>query len=222
MKTKLFFTVFIMVLIQLAITRAQVVNTTFGNVKGWKGNCKVIIVDSTAEAFTEYRFEGPAILQNELDMSPYNTSWPNPSVAIEDMNTENMEEMMNFSKAQDDKWRVWEAQVKVDRRVKYNDGMSKADYTCTFNKTEKLKFQIAIIGDEVSIVPDVVFSESLNCTGMKDDAMVLPEEEHRLILNNFKVTSKAPSGGNTRLNGSKTFTDDTRRIFVKWDFSPIE
>jgi len=211
-----------MILCLLVSLQAQVVNSLFGSIKGWKGSCVVTIVDSTAEALTEYSFDGPAILLNEMDMSPYNSSWPNPSVSLEEMNTSDIEEMMKFSKAQEDKWRVWDAMVKVKRRVEYDDGMSNADYTCTCEKTEKLKLQIVIMGSQVIIAPEVTYSGNLTCSGTRDDVAVLPEEDHRLYLDNFNVTSEIPGGGSKRLTGTKTLTDDAKRITVKWDFSPVE
>lgn len=221
MKTRLFISTLAVCLLTSVMIRSQVVNTTFGSVKGWQGSCKVFIVDSTADTRTEYTFEGPATLRNEIDMSPYNTSWPSPDMSAGTVNSGSIEEMMKVSKAQDDKSKVWNSQVKINRIVKYNDGMSNADYTCTLNKTEKRKLQIVITGDNVKIVPYISFSDKLICQGTRDDAAVLPEEDHQLMLNTFDVTYPAPTNGGKRLQGTKTIRDETRRIVVQWDFSPL-
>ncbi|MEI8048637.1 MAG: hypothetical protein WCI92_14745 [Bacteroidota bacterium] len=222
MKLKTLFSTATLFFLLAEVSTEQVVNNTFGSVKGWKGTCKVFIVDSTADARTEYTFEGPATLRNEIDISPYNTSWPSPSMTPGVTNTGDLQQMVNTSKAQDDKWRVWKALVKVKRQVNYNDGMSNANYTCIFNQTQLRKLQIAIVGNTVNIVPEVVFSDKLNCTGTRDDVAVLPQEEHQLMLNKLEVKSNAPTSGGKRLNGIKRFTEDSKRIVVQWDFSPVE
>ena len=221
MKTRFLLFAALMFALPAALLKAQVVNPDFGKVKGFTGHCKVVIVDSTADAITEYSFEGPATLRKEIDMSPYNASWPNPSIAPGGVNTTNMEEMMKSSKAQDDKYRVWRALVKVKRQVKYHDGTGSADYVCTFTKTEMLKLQIAIIGSTVSIVPEVTFPDKLNCSGTRDGIAVLPTEDHRLMPGNFKITQTAPTGGGKRLTGNKRMTDGTQRMTAQWDFSPL-
>jgi hypothetical protein len=154
-------------------------------------------------------------------MSPYNTSWPNPSTSINEMGTGSMEEMMNYSKAQEDKFRIWDARIRIDKHVKYNDGVGNADYACTYDKKEKLKLQIAIIGEEVTLVPGIAFSGKLNCSGTRDDVTVLAEE-HQLMLNNFQVTFNVPEGGEKKLSGIKTLPEGTKQIPVQWDFSPVE
>jgi hypothetical protein len=220
MKTKFFSTSLIFLFCSTGLIRAQVVNTEFGSIKAWSGTCKVIIIDSTTESRTEYIFEGSAVLKNEIDMSPYNMSWPNPALSAGDINTANFEDMMKASKAQEDKWKVWNARITVSKRVKYQDEVSSADYTCSFTKTEKLKFQIAIHGNTVYLVPGIAFSEVLDCTGTEDEAPVQEKKDERLMLDNFQVTTITPDDGSKRLTGERIIYEDTKRILVRWDFSP--
>jgi|GEM_PF-2880084 len=223
MKTKSFFSACILAVILAGQATSQVINPNFGSVKGWKGTCKVVILDSVPEGYTEYRFEGPVTMQNELDMSPYNTSWPNPNLtpgAMDAGNSGNVEAMANASKAQEDKFRVWKARVQVTRRMLYSDVVSSADYTCRFDVTQLLKFQLTIIGNTVTISPGVEFREKLTCSGTRDGAPVLPEEDHHLMLNNFTVTQDAPASGK-RLVGTKTLRDGTKKTVVDWDLSPM-
>lgn len=222
MKSRFIFTTSIIFFFSFGLLRAQVVNQAFGSVKGWTGTCTVVIVDSTAESRTEYVFEGPALLRNEIDMSPYNTYWPNPSLSFDGVDAQNLEEMMKASKALEDKWKIWNARIRVNKQAKYRDEVSSADYTCTFNKTEMLKLQITITGNTVLIIPDINLTCNLDCKGTEDDAAVSPQKDDHLFLSNFQITSASPTDGSKRLAGEKTIVNDTRRISAQWDFSPVD
>lgn len=221
MKTKIVMAA-ILIIAAVVTSRAQI-NPTFGSVRGWNGACRVFIVDSTEGSRAEYIFDGPVIMQNELDMSPYNMSWPNPAPGTPPpQGTVDINALAAASKDAEDKFRVWNARISVNQRWDYDDVVSSAHYTCSLQKNAMLKFQIAIQDNTLTLAPELVIQDVLNCSGNRDGAPVLPRQDFRLMLQSFDMTSPIPATGGRHLFGKKTMVSGSQSMTIEWDFAPIE